>query len=100
MNTNPILKSIVQTALDIKTLLSESDVAQWQRSHSPQPYDDTTERSRGGHSDPTADIVSDPRRLELREAVQAAEKALGDADLALRKAKDTLDVALDKWAGA
>ncbi|RDV46665.1 hypothetical protein DOE76_01060 [Leifsonia sp. ku-ls] len=80
--------------LRVRQLLADSREAQWRAGKTPVPKEDTTERSKGLVSDPTANIVLDTRRVALREAALAAERALADADRAMRFAEARLADAL------
>jgi hypothetical protein len=64
--------------------------AQWQPGQTPQPREDTTERSRGMVADPTYNIAVDGRRVELRGAVVQAEHTLADSLKMLRELNDHL----------
>lgn len=80
--------------LRVRQLLADSREAQWRAGKTPVPKEDTTERSKGLVNDPTANIVLDTRRVALREAALAAERALADADRAVRFAEARLAAAL------
>jgi hypothetical protein len=93
------LRDLTAAALTLARLLNEADDVQWQRSIVPQPRDDTSERARGGHSDPTADIVADERRLALRAQVVAGQILLESATRAMLAVSRRLERALEKWNG-
>jgi hypothetical protein len=86
----------------LPTLLDELAAAQsiqWEPAPVPSPRDDTSERSKGGRSDPTARAVFDERRLRVRAAVVAAERVL---ETALHDARDSLAglrSAVAEWEG-
>jgi hypothetical protein len=80
-------------------LLQEGSAVQWSASPVPRPRDDTTERAKGGHGDPTPSIVVDDRRLAVRDQVVRSEKVLRDAALALRGVRRGLEISLASWAG-
>lgn len=67
---------------------------QWRRPSSVRPDVDTTERETGGHSDPTADVALDGRRLRLRAQVIKSERVLRDAVIAARGVRVGLEKAL------
>lgn len=94
------LRSFATTTLQLAQLLGEAQEAQWKPSHVPQPRDDTSERAKGGHGDPTLATVVDDRRLALRAAVIQSEQALETAFATVRQAADRLQLQLDRWAGA
>jgi hypothetical protein len=57
-----------------------------------------TERAKGGISNPTADIVADPRRLKVRAAVVELEHEILRATVRLRAKASALETALSEWA--
>lgn len=73
--------------------------AQWRAAPAPKPRDDTTERGKGSHGDPTQAIVLDERRLRLRLQVIASERVLRGAAVAVRGVRRGLELALDEWEG-
>ncbi|MFD1714167.1 hypothetical protein ACFSBZ_06770 [Amnibacterium flavum] len=72
----PSLRLAAEEAFRLAASLATAEDAQWMPSHSPKPREDTTERSKGEHSDPTGSTVIDSRRLALRASVMAGEDAL------------------------
>lgn len=94
------LDDFCRAALTLRALLAEAGDAQWKPSHTPRPRDDTDERSKGGHGDPTLATVVDDRRLALRAAVIEAEGAFDEAALRMSDAGRKVQRALDRWAGA
>lgn len=93
------LRSFVAASLRVSRLLGQAQAVQWSPAPIPRPREDTTERSKGGHSDPTVATVFDERRLTVRAAVLTAETVLRDARLALDEAEATLARAVDGWSG-
>lgn len=85
--------------LALRQLVADSSEAQWQAGKSPVPREDTTERSSGMTSDPTATITADSRRLKLRAAVLESDAALLNAEKAVRAARRHLSDALAAWQG-
>ncbi|WNN93998.1 hypothetical protein SEA_NITRO_42 [Arthrobacter phage Nitro] len=85
--------------LRLQSALNSADEIQWEPSHTPKPREDTSQRASGGHGDPTGDIVLDPQRMALRDAVTAAEKARRDAILSIRKAHEDVTAAVARWNG-
>jgi hypothetical protein len=61
--------------------------------------DETGRRASGGHSDPTADIATDPARLYLRTVLARSEPHLADAASRLRGVREGLARALTRWEG-
>lgn len=94
------LRAFAEDALRLASLLGQADEIQWQPSPTPKPREDTTERSKGGHGDPTASIVADDRRLAVRVAVLKGEGAIEQAAAAVRSASADLEHAIDRWTGA
>lgn len=84
----------------LEAALSGALAVQWQPSPVPKPRDDTTERAKGGHGDPTPSIVADGRRLDLRAQVEASRRTLRDAAVAVRGVRRGLEIALLRWEGA
>lgn len=87
-----------ETLLLSKSLRAAEEI-QWQRSHTPKPREDTTERASGGHGDPTADTVADERRLTLREKVITAQRVMTRATAAVTDQREKLDAAIAEWYG-
>ncbi|AWY06675.1 hypothetical protein SEA_ZETA1847_41 [Microbacterium phage Zeta1847] len=58
-----------------------------------------TEKAKHGISNPTADIVADPRRLKVRAAVVDLELELKRATLRLRAKAAKLEAAVAEWSG-
>lgn len=92
-------RTVAEEALRLAVALNAAEHIQWERSPVPAPRDDTTQRATGGHGDPTGDIVLDPRRMALREAVRDAERLLTENARALRRARLNLLDAVDRWNG-
>lgn len=83
------------------TALPAARSRQWTASPVPRPREDTTERSHGGPPpNPTADLVLDPRRLALREAVVRAEHTLIALATRLADARRDLERATAAFDGA
>lgn len=76
--------------------LPDALARQWLPSPVPRPRFDTAERASGDHSDPTADIVTDPRRLAVRRVVQDAELALRETAARVERARRGLERAV-RW---
>lgn len=93
------LEHFAAVYVGLRQLVADAGDCQWRPGHSPIPREDTTERSKGMSSDPTANIVADTRRLALRVAVLEAEAKLVAADKALAAAYRHLNIALTKWQG-
>lgn len=92
-------KAAREASDDLIGYLAEVVEAQWEPSPIPKPREDTFQRSSGEIPDPTLSIVSDPRRLALRDAVKEATRALEQATETARVARRRLERAADSWAG-
>lgn len=99
LDSSPPVRRFAQEALSCAAVLAEASEIQWQASPAPRPRDDTTERSKGGHSDPTVNAVMDSRRWRLRAAVVEAEQVLDAAVRDLSATRSRLEAAVDAWNG-
>jgi hypothetical protein len=93
------LETFAATYLRLQALLAEAQEPQWQAGMTPQPVEDTTERSKNMTSDPTPTIVGDTRRLKLRVSVLEAVDALEKAGRNMQAAEAHLTKALNNWQG-
>ncbi|UDL14647.1 hypothetical protein SEA_KEALII_41 [Arthrobacter phage KeAlii] len=93
------VKATAAESLKIVRLLDAAAEIQWEASPVPKPREDTTQRAKGGHGDPTGDIVLDPRRLAVREAVVTAEGEILAHLETLRAARVRLEAAIEAWNG-
>lgn len=99
-STLDVLQDTAAAFLRLTQALGEAEAVQWDpAARRPQARDDTTERSKGGHGDPTADVALDERRLALRDAVEEARLRLQIAATGVSAADRHLREALDAWAG-
>lgn len=87
-----LLDACVRAWTELTELVEEAAEVQFMPSPIPRPAEDTSERSKGGHSDPTSRIVADARRAAVREFVT-------DSLRASQKLKRQGEAALDRWAG-
>lgn len=94
-----IVRSVAEEALELASLLDRAQGVQWSPAPIPRPRVDTTERSRGGHGDPTADIALDDRRLAVRAAVVSAEVALEKAVREMTAAQSAVRRSLARYYG-
>lgn len=83
----------------LEAILPAAVDAQWQRPPVRKASDDTTERSKGGHSDPTSAIALDDVRSQLRSQVLNSEHVLRTAIVALRGVRRGLERRLEAWEG-
>lgn len=95
------LRALVRSAKALDELLEDGEAHQW--SASPTEAAPQTEGGRpvgAPPSDPTADAATDPRRLRLRQEVEAAHEAMRKAQQTVDVARRRLMRALDAWSGA
>ena len=90
----PVLDLFSGAYLRVHRLLADTADSQWIAGKTPVLKEDTTERSIGLTTDPTATAALDTRRWNLREAVVNAESAVKAANLALLTAEAKLKRAL------
>lgn len=93
------VRTTAEESLRLTLALGLADEIQWERSPVPQPREDTSQRASGGHGDPTGDIVLDPRRMAVREAVSRAETILQHYAVALRDARQEVERSVARWNG-
>lgn len=94
-----IVREVAEEALALASALEAAEAIQWSPSHTPKPREDTTERAKGGHGDPTLATVIDDRRLGVRAAVVAGHIEIEKAIPALRVARENVQEAVDRWHG-
>lgn len=102
MTTASLALTVRELAEELPGLLDDLSAAQaiqWEAAPVPTPRDDTSERAKGGKSDPTARVVFDERRLRVRAAVIAAERVLETTLREARDARVTLRSAVAAWEG-
>lgn len=99
INHVALSRSIAEESLKLGLVMNRANEIQWEASPIPKPREDTSQRSIGGHSDPTGDIVLDARRLSVREAFVNAERAMVNLHQALLDARENLEEAVEKWNG-
>ena len=98
-NLPATVRSFAAETLALAQSMQKADAIQWEAAPIPRPSDDTTERAKGGHGDPTQAIALDDRRLAVRAQYDAAMAALDTAYAAVRAARRHLDGAVDAWEG-
>lgn len=96
---DPTLEQIVRYGADAFVRLAHTATAaediQWEASPHAAKHTGHTP-----YNDPVYDIVTDPKREALREAMEAAKTQLLAAAEAARKANRDLYDAIEKWEGA
>ncbi|MCZ0708750.1 hypothetical protein OYT00_01950 [Microbacterium paraoxydans] len=90
-----ILEPFAAAYLRLRALTDGPDLAeaQWMAGRSPVPREDTTERAKNTTADPVLFALTDPRRVALRDSVQAAERALRHAEYTMGVAVARLEAA-------
>lgn len=83
----------------LSAVAAEAAEVQWAPAPIPRPREDTTERAKGGHGDPTPSVALDTRRADVRAAVVAAARALEFARVNAIVQARTVEDALARWAG-
>jgi hypothetical protein len=95
----PHLEAFLATGLRLQQLAADVGDAQWRAGKTPVAREDTTERSKGLTSDPVPTIVTDARRVALRQAMLEADRALVKVGRLMQAAEHHLTDALTKWQG-
>lgn len=95
-----LVAEVAAEALALAQVLGQAEAIQWSPSMTPQPREDTSERAKGVHSDPTLATVIDERRLAVRAEVEATHALLHSYAAAARAARAKLAHALARWEGA
>lgn len=92
LSMRELLVACVDAWTELAQLVEEASEVQFMPSPIPRPAEDTTERAKGGHSDPTLRVVADARRIAVREFVL---NSIREAQRLKRQGEH----ALDRWAG-
>ena len=86
--------------VQLQRVLPLATEVQWDRSTASRgERDETGRRASGGHSDPTADVATDPARLHVREVLTRGERLLAEAVVLLRGLRRGLERAMTDWEG-
>ena len=93
------VRSFTEEAVFLARSAAEAEEIQWTAAPIPKPREDTTQRAKGGHGDPTLDIVLDERRLVVREAFEEASRALQELTTGAANVRRKLDAAIASWNG-
>lgn len=93
------VRDFAQEALLLAASIDKAQAIQWEAAPIPKPHDDTTERAKGGHGDPTGSIALDERRLAVRAQHDYALASLDVATAAARSARRQLDAVIAAWEG-
>ncbi len=100
--TSPLpsaVREFAEEALLLGAALTAAEEIQWTAAPIPKPREDTTERAKGGHGDPTLATVLDERRLAVREAVEKGHSAITHAATVAREARLEVEAAVASWNG-
>lgn len=101
--TDEALERIAEAvAAEVRALLAVLPAAlevQWQPAPIPHPEEDTAERGKGGHSDPTPAVALDERRLAVRVAVLGSLRRVREARDALAESRQDVERSLARWHG-
>ncbi|MFD0044770.1 hypothetical protein ACFVGV_06220 [Pseudarthrobacter scleromae] len=93
------VRSFAEETLFLARSLAEAEEIQWTAAPIPKPREDTTERAKGGHGDPTLAIVLDERRLAVRAAVEEAHAAIAQGSEVAADARRKVNAAVAAWNG-
>lgn len=93
------LKELLEVIVKLGRALDAAKAVQWDRSPVPTSREEGSSRALGGYSNPTADITLDPRRLAVREAVEAAELKIQNTAASLREEIAPLLATVERWQG-
>jgi hypothetical protein len=94
-----LLRTVRAECDSLEATLPAAYAAQWLPSPVPRPREDTAERAKGGHGDPTPSIALDDRRLAVREQLHRSEAVVRDAVVAVRGVRRGLEMRLVEWEG-
>ncbi|UJQ87181.1 hypothetical protein SEA_BAILEYBLU_43 [Arthrobacter phage BaileyBlu] len=94
-----LIKDLLASTLALSRALDAADAVQWEKSPIPAPREDTSSRSSGGYSNPTADTTLDARRLAVRESVKRAEVVAATAARELTSTAQIVLDTVDRWQG-
>jgi hypothetical protein len=92
-------RRLVVETMNLTRAIDAAEEIQWEASPVPKPREDTTQRASGGHGDPTGDIVLDPRRLAVREALAEAESVVRDLSVRVAELQAKVGGTVDAWNG-
>jgi len=92
-------RRLVVETMNLTRVIDAAEEIQWEASPVPKPREDTTQRASGGHGDPTGDIVLDPRRLAVREALAEAEAVVRDLSVRVAELQANVGGTVDAWNG-
>ncbi|AWY04886.1 hypothetical protein PBI_FLOOF_50 [Microbacterium phage Floof] len=97
--TAEAIRTLGESVTELADALAHAEEVQWLRPAGPSMRQETSEKAKGGISNPTADITADTRRLRVRAAVISGEiGAQRIADEAAKLAGELREAVTD-WAG-
>lgn len=94
-----VVRSFTEEAVFLARSAAEAEEIQWSAAPIPKPREDTTERAKGGHGDPTLAIVLDERRLAVRLRYEEALVVLQELTEQAADARRNLNGAIAAWNG-
>ena len=97
--TAEAIRTLAENVTELADALAHAEEVQWLRPAAPSLRQETTEKAKGGISNPTADITADERRLRVRAAVITGEVVAQSIAQDAATAAATLRAAVTDWAG-
>ncbi|WP_336628481.1 MULTISPECIES: DUF7169 domain-containing protein [unclassified Microbacterium] len=97
--TAEALRTLGEAVTEFADALAHAEEVQWLRPAAPSLRQETSEKAKGGISNPTADITADERRLRVRAAVITGEVVAQSVTQDLATSATTLREAVTDWAG-
>ena len=100
MDISTYVRIIEEEVQRLKEAMPAAAERQWTTSPVPRARDEETRGAVGDrHSDPTADVAIDPRRLAVRDSVLRSRLALREAAVTLRGVRLAMERSLDWYDG-
>jgi len=96
LNSN--LASLATDLNALIVLLRETEELQWLSPVASSDAEDAGIRSKGGHSDPTGDTATDPRRGALRSARKRSVEGIDRMARDVAGLRFSLSSALERWS--
>lgn len=97
--TAEAIRTMGEAVTELADALAHAEEVQWLRPAAPSLRQETSEKSQGGISNPTADITADARRLKVRAAVISGELEAANIHSRAVTAAKELRAAVTEWAG-
>lgn len=93
------LRKLGESVTEFADALAHAEEVQYLRPAAPSLRQETTEKAKGGISNPTADITADERRLRVRAAVISGEIGAQRIATTADELARELRAAVTDWAG-